>query len=212
MPKVLSKSGDSLADLYDVEGSVAGIEDLYAREVSTIHEMGGTIFSERMGGDIRRLLSGAIGQSTNISVVDSTMPPGITRILGASVIVNTAARMTSLMLAVRDPSVGREFPFFVWTSNQAEETIRIVENGAAVANMNYLVPLVGTVLPTFIFGGGQPAAGQVPDVVMRGTSSAFGAGTVSVFGLVYVASANPAGITDDPIIPLISRGLPVPGW
>ena len=45
MVKILSQAGISLADLYNVEGSIAGIEQLDTRELPIVHEMSGTIFS-----------------------------------------------------------------------------------------------------------------------------------------------------------------------
>jgi len=200
--KVLSKSGDSLADTYDVEGSIAGIEQLRPEEITLVHEMGATLFSERMSGAIRRARVEAINQSTVFDVVLTDLPAGNWRVFAVVVFANFVDRVGNVMVAMRDPGSGREIPIFLWdTANDAQSTARIVQEGAAAGNVQMLIPNP-LQTPSFGVGSGQPQ--QVPEIAMRGTSSAFGAGTVAVTTLIYLGLSQIGGLS--------SRGLPVPSW
>jgi len=64
MPKVLGQVGVSLADAYDIEGSIAGVDELVTRDVSLTHDMAATIFSERVSTAIRRSATAALAQNT----------------------------------------------------------------------------------------------------------------------------------------------------
>ena len=203
MVKVLSQAGISLSDVYDVEGSVVGVEELEAREVALTHEMGATIFSERLSGAIRRAESVNRIQSQSFISTFNDLPQGPYRVTGVFAFVDTAGRLANLQLSLRTADQTREIPFFVWNSAlDSEATVRIVDDGAAAAN---IIALLGdrNLMPTLGIGVGQPQ--QVgPSIVMRGITSAFGAGTVSITAIVYVAFSQIAGIS--------SIGLPVPSW
>jgi len=204
MVKILSKSGDSLADMYDVEGSIAGIEQLETRELPIVHEMGGTVFSERISGFIRRNVTAAINQSTAFDEVSTGLPAGPYRVLGVYVQADVASRVDRAQVSLRNPLSGREIPIFIWDVNHdVEKDIRIVENGSAVSEDRALVQAFPVVMPSLGIGRFQPQrVGE--EIVFRGASSAFGAGTVLLTSLVYVAFSEVGGIS--------SRGLPVPGW
>jgi len=204
MPKVLSQAGISLADTYDVEGSIAGIETLESRDVSLVHEMGATILSERLSGTIRRVSTAALAQNTAFDSFFTDLPAGISRILGITVFSDVAARVGQLSVMARDPTSGREQPLWVWQStNDLEFNVRMSDNGAAAANHSFYRPIHPIrALPSLIIGGGQPQ--RVSDVAFRGLTNAFGAGTVTVVLIMYIALMQVGGIS--------SRGLPVPGW
>jgi len=209
VPKILSKSGDSLADAYDVEGSIAGIEELLPRELGIIHEMGGTLFSERFSGAIRRITTGAIAQSTTFGVVIGPTDAGaaaapISRINGIQVIADTIARVNLAAVLVRDPVTERELPLWAWDSSANDSiTVRIQDDGAAVANEDLLRPAANSgLLPSILTQSGQPL--RVSDLALRGQSNAFGAGTVTITALIYVSFADLGGVS--------SRGLPIPSW
>ena len=208
MVKILSQSGNSLADLYDVQGSIAGIEDLATQELPIVHEMGATIFSERLGGEIVRLSSGDLAQNIAFDVILTSPPVGIYRVLGVCVLQDTAAlaRLTFAQVSLRDPGTGREMPFFVWDVDEDKESsIRIVENGAAAATMGILRTFRNTQTTTLGIGEGQPRrVGE--EIVLRGLTAGFGAGTIETIALVYL------GLTEVAQGSLSSRGLPVPGW
>ncbi len=205
MVKILSQSGDSLADLYDVKGSIAGIEELETRELPIVHEMGATVFSERLGGEIVRLSSGDILQSVAFDVILTSPPVGIYRVLGLQVLSDVTGRVDRAQVSLRDILTGREIPLFVWQATpDIEVAIRIVENGEAVANMGAL-RTVQQQVPSLGIAEGQPRrVGE--EIVFRGQATAFGAGTVELIALVYL------GVTELTQGALSSRGLPVPGW
>ena len=201
MVKILSKSGDSLADTYDVVGSVAGIEQLESREVTLVHEMGGTIFSERLSGEILRVSSGAISQSTNWGLPFADLGASPIRILGLAIVADTASRVSIASLAVRSLDQQNEVPIFVWdTINDGVSTVRLIEGGV-LANKGFLLgnPVD---IPNFMVGLDQPQG--MDELVFRGITTAFGAGTVEVVALVYKAFATISGIS--------SKGLPIPSW
>ena len=202
MAKILSRSGASLADIYDVAGSIAGIDCLETRELGIIHEMGATVASERFSSEIRRFDTGALNQNTTFDVVQTNLPAGIWRVLGIIVLANTNVRSLTAQVSLRDPTAGREVPVYVWDStNDVQSVVRIVENGAAAANFESLVP-AHVRLPSIGVGAGQPL--QVSEIAFRGLTSGFGAGTVQHIALVHICFSQITGLS--------SRGLPIPSW
>lgn len=199
----------SLADVYNVEGSIAGIETLISKDVSLVHEMGATIFSERVDGEILTVASGDVTQSTSwdLEFPESAFTPGPFRILGVSVIADNGARIQRCQISIRSDLAiadGLEIPIWVWDSTSGiAATIRWVNNGQAVANESYLVGLgpLG-MLPNMGFG--LDSVHSTPMVACRGSASAFGAGTVAITAQLYIAQAQIRGLS--------SRGLPLPGW
>ena len=205
MTKILSQAGNSLADVYDVEGSIAGIEQLETRELPIVHEMGSTVFSERLGGEIVRLATGDLLQSAAFDVILTSPPTGIWRVLGLIVLSDTTGRVDRAQVSLRDPGTGREMPIFVWQATpDIELAIRIVENNQAVTSMGTL-RTVQTQVPNLAIAEGQPRrVGE--EIVFRGSATAFGAGTVELIALLYL------GVTELTQGAISSRGLPVPGW
>ncbi len=205
MPKILSQAGNSLADTYDVEGSVAGIDTLETRELPIVHEMGATVFSERCSAAIRRMNTGAIAQNLNFDVVLTDLPAGLWRILGVFVLANQQARVLNALVAVGDGT--REMPIFVWDTNDDVETaIRYVDDGAAAANLTAMRQSRPTGMPSLGIDAGQPQ--RIGQIAFRGASSGFGAGTVSITAYVHIAFSALGGVPGN----TGSRGVPIPGW
>jgi len=203
--KVLTQSGDSLADIYDVEGSIAGIEQLETNELPIVHEMGQTVFSERFSGNIRRLTTGDIAASASFNVFATDLPAGPFRIFGVFVFVDTASRILLASLALRNPDTGREIPLFCWDSgDDIQVRCRLVQDGAAVGTVTSLRQVQSQdALPAMGTGFGQPQ--RVNELAFRGLAEAFGAGTVECTVLIHIGFSQ--------IRPgLSSRGLPVPSW
>ena len=203
MTKILSQSGISLADVYDVEGSIAGVEQLLSEDVTLSHEMGSTLFSERLSGSIRRAQAVNIIQSATYDVTLVNFPTGVWRVLGITVLANIIGRVDRCQVSLRDPLSEREIPLFIWDSaNNVETLIRIQDNGAAVgAQLALIGGQVQT--PNLGIGTSQPQrVGQ--EIVLRGNTLAFGAGAVTLTVLVYIAFSQTTAVS--------SRGLPVPGW
>jgi len=204
MPKVLAKAGVSLADIYDVEGSIAGVSQLISRDVSLLHEMGATIFSERLIGEISRQETGDILQNVTWNLTVLVPPAGIYRVVGVQVLADTAARVSIAQVSLRSLGATREIPIFVWDqANDPSSGIRIVDDGAATATMQALIQTSPVTMPSLGIGRGQ--ASSVGDqIVFRGLTLGFGAGTVEAVALVYLASSRTTSIS--------SVGLPIPAW
>lgn len=203
--KVLGRVGVSLSDQYDVQGSVAGVEQLDVTDVKGVHELGATMFSERVSGRIITRPTSAMLQDINFEIlfepsqlIVSDMPPGVTRILGLSATMD-AARILNCVFSVQDPD-GTDLPIFAWDSAiDLAPTIRF--GGSAVLYLRQTSPLPwgGS---TLVFGADQPET--VPRISCTGRTTGFGAGTVTLTARVYVAFAASLGLS--------SFGVPVPSW
>jgi len=204
MAKVQAQAGDSLADVYDVQGSIAGIDHLVTHDLPIVHEMGGTVFSERVAGGITRAQTGAITQTQAFGDVITGFAPGMTRILGVSVFVDTAARMGDLVVSIRSGPEGREVPIWAWDSTvDVEMAVRLVDDGAAAANFTLLRPVTLLEnLPSMLFGADQRRV--IDEIAIRGNTLTFGAGDVEATVLITTAFASLEGVS--------SRGLPLPSW
>lgn len=202
--KILSQAGISLADVYDVEGSKIDIERLDEHDVKLVHEMGSTVFSERLGSIIALRSTIALAQDLNwdIELTDLAVTPN--RIMSLAIIAVTD-RVLTTSVAVRDPIAGREVPFYAWdTAVDGTQVIRFQNDGAAVAGAFLLRPSAGSFqMPQMTIGTLQKPF-NVPTIMWRGTTSSFGAGTVIVTLVFQIGFAHRAGVS--------SFGLPVPSW
>lgn len=206
MPKFESQAGTSLARSYSVKGGIVGIDQLDTTEVNVVHELGATMFSERLKTFIIELEDAAL-QSATFSTNSPNLPDGPLRILGATVLTDGAAEVESLVLSIRNTDVGGEIPFFNWNStNDVEGPISVSLQGAATAVFTCL-RTIDIQTPNLVTRIG--AANTMPRLQLRGTTLAFGAGTNTVTALIYVCRANPlVPVPGDPS----SHGLPLPGW
>jgi hypothetical protein len=206
-PRIQSRSGTSLADIYDVVGSIFGIEELEARELGVFHELGGTVFSERFSCVQRVISALAVPQSTAISVVLTDLPREPTRLMGVTVVTGAGdgAKLDRCNVNVRDPLSGVES--VVWTVDGSTVQAVDIDLGVGVAARDMLVGVPSqNFSPTFIGGIDQPHPNQASSVALRGLTNAFGAGTIGVFAILYLAFALPAGSG------ISSYGLPLPSW
>jgi len=202
--KILSPAGESLADLYQIEGSTIGVVDLDATKIHLLHEMGATILSERIGGAVRRFTTGAIAQNTDFGSTITNLPAGISRIMGASLLADTAARVSYASLLIRNPGEAREMPLHVWDSaNDVETTIRIEDNAAGPGILFQLTPSVVPNSPSMLINRSPPAL-SMQDFALRGRTLGFGAGTVTVIALIYIAFGNTTALS--------ARGMTIPSW
>jgi len=201
MPKVLSQAGTSLADVYDVEGSIAGVEELLSKDVSLVHEMGAAIFSERASAAIRRMTSTSIAQTLTWNVVLQDLPVTPARILGVAVVSDNASRISNAQVSVRGDLADREIPIFVF--NGTAQTIIFQDDVLGLGTFGYLENVPGLAgLPGLLMGSDQPQV--INEIAFRGLSTTFGAGTVEAIALIYIAFAALGGVS--------SYGLPIPGW
>lgn len=201
MVKILSKSGDSLADVYDVQGSIAGIDDLLSKDVNLVHEMGATIFSERLSARVVNLTTGAIAQSTDIET--SFVFAETTRLLGIQIASEDASRLAVIQASITSPEnvTNNDIPIFVWDATDGTRTIDILIGGVT-ESLDLLLPANVVPVPNLMVGAGSLLPSNI--ISLRGTTTAFGAGTVITRMILYVAFARSAGLS--------SRGLPIPAW
>lgn len=205
MVKILSQAGNSLADIYEVVGSIAGIEQLETRELPIVHELGGTVFSERFSQDIRRAQTAALAQNTAWDVVITALGDNAIRVFGLAVHTSVTARVAFCSVSVNREVNGREVPIWIWDATpDIEINVRYSDNGAAAATTIFLRPvqlLEG--LPNLMTGEEQPAHNN--RIAFRGVTSGFGAGTVIVTMDVLTGFGQIQG-------GLTGRGLPFPSW
>jgi len=186
--RIQTRSGDSLPDQYDVAGSTTRFQFLDTEEVKTVHEMGGVFFSERASARIRNFTTGNVAQSTTIGVnlTDIAGPPF--RLYGVRVVVDITARISNLALMMRSALTSEEFPIWMWDETN-EDTMRFDLTGTGSNNRLVLRPQPEySAFPIMGFGDSQPFS--VGEIILRGASSAFGAGNVVVTVLVYEAHAT----------------------
>jgi len=169
--------------------------------VQLVHEMGSTIASERASAEIFRAEATAVLQSVDFNEVFTDLPIMPTRILGCQIFTDNAARIARAAIVVRNPP-GREMPIWVWDQTNNLD-VDFSDNGAAVALHEVLVPQATmSQMPLMTFGTSQPR--PVDQVALRGRTTAFGAGDVTITMLVYAAFPETAGIS--------SVGLPYSSW
>lgn len=207
--KILSQAGTSLADVYDIEGSVVGLEALDVEEVKAVHDLGPQIHSERLRSVVVLMSSTAVGQNTGWDIGTGQLPDSVNRIIGTTVIPLTAARVANAQLSIRNFDTGRETPIWNWdTGNDIESPIRWSNEGAGAIAVNVL-RTVGAYwqLPTLCTR--MEDQSSMPNLIFRGLTSGFGAGTVEVLALITLC--RPDRATPMPGDPR-SHGLPIPSW
>ena len=204
MTKILSQSGQSLADIYDIEGSVAGLEQLETRELPIVHEMGQTVLSERFTTRIFRI-SSIVAQNVGFSNELATLPETPTRLLGVQVICTDPTELTRVAVLATDPTLGQDIPLWVWDTAASASEIVVLEDAASAVTRSILVPRPSlSVFPAFV-GGREQQGAQVSSVTLTGLSAGFGAGTTTCTALLYLAFP----LRD---INISSKGLPIPSW
>jgi len=194
MVKILSQAGSSLADMYDVEGSIAGIDQLRTEELPIVHEMGATLFSERFRTTFRRATTGLMTQNFSF---DFTMgfPEGIARILGVQVLTDDAARLLHVQVSLNDPQAEQDFPVWVWDGTNLD-VVRIQDDGTTNDVLELLVPRVGLQIPCFATNRQTHSGQEMSSMILRGRTTGFGAGSVFATVLVNFAFTFRAGVSN----------------
>ncbi len=201
--RILGQSGISLADSYDVGGSKVLIEELESDGVKTVHEMGGTMVSERMSGQIRRATTGAIAQNIVISDV-LNLPATFSRIMAIQVITDTVSRLARVSVSIRSSPAGvvQEEPIWIWNGADSQ-SVDMFDNGT-LSIFSVLEPKPETMARFPITAIGTHAAQNAGQLAFRGLTTGFGAGTVFATLIVYSAFTELRGVS--------SYGLPMPSW
>lgn len=207
--KILSQAGTSLADIYDVEGSVVGLEDLDVSEIKGVHDLGPTIQSERLTSHLVLVTTGAVNQSTAFNVAMNDVTDAVNRLLGVAVMADVGARVDFASIAIGDTQSFRETPIWVWdTNDDVVKRFSWVEDGVGPSTVDNLEVLGVTHLPQLLTRTGLDRG--MPRLMLRGSTTAFGAGTVEVQAIYTFCRPNVSG-TPAPGEPS-SHGLPVPSW
>jgi len=206
--KVLGRAGISLADVYDVEGSIAGIDELDVRSVKGVHELGAQIHSERVVTHLIRMASGALATGNVFNITAGAFPQSINRLLDVAFLVAGAntTEIANATVSIRDTDLTREIPIHSWDDAvDPEVPIRWDNDGAGAAQFLLLRPLVPFV-PQLITRTGD--ALLMPELVFRGIAATV-ATTVEMFAVIQLIrpdrGAPPAGEPS-------SHGLPIPSW
>jgi len=214
VPKILSQAGVSMADSYEVEGSIVGVDNLDANNVSLVENMSSRVFSERMSSHLLRISSGSLAQNSAWDIVASPFPDCPCRITNIVFIALTASRISMADLMIADPNSDVEMPIATWASGavttggsaDSEAPIRFDDDSAGAGT----VSLLRQTLPMFpqlvVRMGSAPG---MPVLKFRGLTSGFGAGTVEV--LCYVSHCRPNVLTPAAGHPS-SHGLAIPSW
>lgn len=206
MGKILSQAGRSLADQYDVEGSIVGIDQLLSNEIPLVHEMGATLFSERFRFQMFQARSNPTGQNSNIDLVIAEVgEKGVARILGVLVVCNIAAQMATASVSVYRPArAGVTFSAFpVWVWGGDSWPTRLDLDGSTVQRDVLLGAPGQNMTPSFV-GGTKQGPNPMTDIVCRGRTSGFGAGTETVWFLIFVGFTQTDGVSN--------YGADIPSW
>lgn len=207
--QVLSQAGTSLADVYDVKGSVAGIERLDVAEIKGVHDLGPQIHSERLISFFLIASSGAVAQSTAWNVTLGGFPDSINRLMAIYVLANNSARVDACTVSLNNASSGIDQVLWEWDSADDLESRTRWNDGAAVGTFTGLRPIINVPggLPNLITRVDDERL--MPTLVFRGLTLGFGAGDVTTRALIQIARPNsgapPAGAPS-------SHGLPIPSW
>jgi len=205
MTKILSQSGKSLADVYDVEGSIAGIEQLETRDLPIMHEMGGTVFSERFQDRIFRIPTGAILQNADFRIQLDTLPETPARLLGIQVIASLPFRVVKCAVLGTDPTVSQDIPLWVWDAAGALTEEVNMEDVTVGNDFALMIPHASAnIFPSFA-GGREQQDNMVSSLTLTGTTTAFGGSTTEITALCYLAFPRRDGSVS-------SLGLPIPSW
>jgi len=207
--KILAQTGTSLADVYDIEGSIVGVDELEAHEVNVVHDLGPQIQSERLRSFIEVIDGGVVAQNITWGVALLPFPDCVNRIVTISVVSDVDSRILNCSVALKEGSSAIEYPLWVWDQTDDETSPYIWDDGSGSAVFNMMRPihnLPGGV-PCIATRGGD--ASDMPNLIFRGTSTGFGAGDVRARAIIQVirpTSRVPAA--GEPS----SHGLPFPSW
>jgi len=207
--KILSQAGISLADVYDVKGSVAGLDNLDVEDVKAVHELGAQIHSERLNSFVQVIDSGSLAQSAVFDIEVTPFPDSVHRILSVVVAADAVAHVNICSVSIHDRNADTDEPIWLWDNgNDVEGTFRsriagVTANLVALRPTN---PVPGGV-PNLLMRVG--AEWEMASVFFRGQMLAFGAGTAQARALVLFARPNRSSpVPGDPS----SHGLPFPSW
>ncbi len=206
MAKARGQSGVSIADTYEIPGGVFKIGDIDDSQVNLTHDLASTVFAERFQTEMRVSTTGSISQNTSWANTISDLPGVPTRLLGLCVHADVAARITRASVVIQDADTGQEIPIFFWDITTDIETQVRMSDAGGLGVQEVLQPTqayFGIPMPTFV-GGSLQVDPVCRNLIFRGTSAGFGAGSVECILTMYIAHSQVSKST--------AKGLPVPSW
>ncbi len=216
MAKFQSQAGASIADTYDVVASTLDLDEFNASQgVNPVEEMGGRVFAERVNSVMIKvepaapILQTITFDLTLLGSVATPTPDSPTRLMSLSVMIAAAeaTRIKSAAVYMRDLNLSREVCVWSWDiATDDEVECRWNDDGAGAAAF-FLLRSTANFLPELMTRAGNERV--MPQLLFRGLSATFGAGTVNpicVAHLLRATTANPA--PGEPS----SHGLPIPSW
>lgn len=215
MTRTQSDVGSSLPLLYDTVGQrTSGNSDLNDRDIALVHELGAQALAERVRSRFVLLQSGAINQSTAFVAVMANATIAalgrMARLINVVLFVDTAARVDNATVNVERNDNTLGVPLYSWNTTQG--TTRTVRLDGVTGNRNVLVPdAAGAAMIRVPYTYVRVTAAPVnaidtdaEEIVLRGTTTAFGVGTVEVAALLHFLVFDTASLPGVPAIPLPS--------
>lgn len=215
MALIQGSIGHSLARIYDTVATKLNLKRIYGEDVGLTHDMGWVAFSEAFRLGIRTVAASNVAQSTAFGTVTTDLPEGPFRIMGIQVICETTTTVSNVTVSARRSDGAIEFPLFIWDATSDIEVTSRFNPGPGTGDNILLMPTESAQvadLPVTLLqqSPGAPrirAANVIDDLSIRGTTTAFGAGSVDVTAIVFLALlAGPNSEVSGP------QGIPFPSW
>lgn len=184
--------GTSLGPLYDTEGTrLSAGADILDGEIHLVHELGGQVAAERMRWQLRTGTATAIAQSTAFEarIVDL---PDMCKITGWWIEVGTAGRLRDAGIYLENSTEAQGVPLMLWDSATGTTGTFQMFGGDRIL----LIPgaAMGAAYPNRDFAyRNLDASNNEVELVLRGQTSAFGAGDVTIAGRIAMLFFSRSG-------------------
>jgi len=203
LARILGTTGTSLADVYEVDGSIVDIDNLLSRDVNLVHDLGATMWAERVSQRLVQFTVAGVLQSADFGEVIFALPNTPARILAMTVFVDTASRLVRCAVSLRNNTLSASVEQPIWAWDEATEfTIRMAIGAGGVDLLTLLSKQEVDRIPLTRLGEDSPES--MESLVVRGTTTGFGAGTLDITVNTLIEFAGLSGVS--------SHGVPLPGW
>lgn len=190
-PITQADAGSSLAKIYDTVGSSSGSPnaEIEADRILLVHEMGAVLASERYLSTQRLINSGNLAQSTTFEVLITGLAIGPARLCNLYVALapgDASTNFQEISVNLRNPDSDDEIPWFAWDAATGQETVARFDRSGVGGTRVLLLNQLPFVEP--LINGALGVPNCLRHLALRGTTTAFGAGTVNVQGGVRVVT------------------------
>lgn len=198
--------GRSIAKLYDSPEQLRAGAELTDREIVLTHDMGQQVFAERHRV-VHRQATFAVAQSTAFDQLIDGLPEQF-QVLGVQVTVDTNGAIANLAVHAENEGHTLSNALFYWESAGGSSTVIRVAPGG---DTNVLLPsaVCAALFPNrnlVLSRNTREATGGIA-LAVRGTTTAFGAGNVTITARLLLAFFNRQNST----MPL-GAVAPFPSW